>query len=220
MPQITINNFRNVALTPHIKGVLLDFDNCLYLYEPCHRFALSAVKNEMEKITGKHRDFFSFYTKAQDTVKLRIPDQAASHSRVLYFQTMFESLGRGSMVEKSLFLENLYWEKFMKKMKLVSGARKFLIDCKKKDIKIVIVSDLTTSIQFKKLTKLGISHLVDFVVTSEEVGVEKPNKKIFQLALKKTGLKNDEVMMIGDNFRKDMRGAQALGIKALQIIHE
>ncbi|MCK9351761.1 MAG: HAD family hydrolase [Candidatus Pacebacteria bacterium] len=220
MSKTAIKNFHAVSLKPDTKGVFLDFDNCLYVYEPCHRSALMSAKNEMEKIIGKSHDFFALYTTAQDRVKRRIPKAAASHSRLLYFEAMFELLGMGSMIEKSLFLENVYWKKFMEKMKLVSGVKKFLIDCKKKNIKIVIVSDLTAGIQFEKMMKLGMDHLVDFVVTSEEAGAEKPHKKIFQLALKKAGLKSHEVIMIGDSLQKDVQGAQVLGIKALQIIHE
>jgi putative hydrolase of the HAD superfamily len=215
-----IKDFRTLVLAPKLKGVFLDLDNCLYRYEPCHHAALVLVKKEMEKMLGKTENFFEQYKNAQISVKKRIPKDAASHSRILYFQSMFETHGKGSMISESLELEDLYWETFMKKMVLVRGARKFLTECKKKKIQVVIVSDMTTAIQFSKLTKLRIDRFVDLVVTSEEAGVEKPDKKIFQLALEKTGLKSSEVVMIGDSFTKDIQGAEALGIDAIQIVHE
>ena len=51
------------------------------------------------------------------------------------------------------------------------------------------------SIQVEKLLKMKLGKLVNYLVTSEEVGAEKPNKKIFSIALKKLtvskGMYND-----------------------------
>lgn len=220
MAQTAIKDFTSLRLDADIKGILLDFDNCLYIYEPCHKAALARIKTEFEGMIGQVEDFFSLYKEAQSVVKSRIHGQAASHSRVLYFQSMFELLGKGSMIGQSLLLENIYWDVFMKSMTLVKGAREFLEDCNKKGVQVIIVSDLTTSIQFAKLMKLGLSSLVNLVVTSEEAGAEKPDRRIFDLALKKSGLTYDQVIMIGDSMEKDVSGAKALGIKALHIIHE
>lgn len=216
----TIKDFRSIILDKGTRGVLLDFDNCLYIYEPCHQAALLSVKTELEKMVGKIDNFFELYKIAQSRVKARVHGQASSHSRILYFQAMFEYLGNGSMIKESLLLERLYWGEFMEGMHLVDGVHEFLSECRKNKIKIVIISDLTASIQFEKLVKLGINHLVDFMVTSEEAGAEKPDEKIFRLALEKAGLKIEDVVMVGDNLHKDIGGAQELGIKTLYIIHE
>jgi putative hydrolase of the HAD superfamily len=45
---------------------------------------------------------------------------------------------------------------------------------------------------------------VDYLVSSEEAGAEKPDPKVFELSLEKLGLKKDEVVMIGDNYEKDI----------------
>ena len=64
----------------------------------------------------------------------------------------------------------------------------------------------------KKILKLDLEEYIDFLVTSEEVGHEKPNKKIFEKALKKINLQNDQVVMIGDSMAKDIEGAKSLKI--------
>ena len=66
-----------------------------------------------------------------------------------------------------------------------------------------------------RLKKIKFERYIDFLATSEEAGAEKPNKAIFQLALKKMQLTKKKVVMIGDNFKKDIKGAESFGIQAI-----
>jgi len=50
------------------------------------------------------------------------------------------------------------------------------------------------------------------IVTSEQAGFKKPNRGIFDYALNKIDAWPGEVIMIGDNFEVDIRGARAAGI--------
>ena len=68
--------------------------------------------------------------------------------------------------------------------------------------------------QIEKLSSLGVLENIQFLVTSEEAGQEKPNSAIFRLALKKLNMVPREVIMIGDSFDKDVLGALRLGIPA------
>ncbi len=74
--------------------------------------------------------------------------------------------------------------------------------CKKNSIKICLITDLTASIQFRKIINTKMDKYIDFVVTSEEAGVEKPDSVIFSLALSKLGLSSGEVIMIGDDKKR------------------
>ena len=82
---------------------------------------------------------------------------------------------------------------------------------------ICCVTDLTAEIQFRKLMKLNLENKIKFIVTSEEVGIEKPNKKMFEKALEKLNLKADQVIMIGDSMSKDILGGEALEIKSFLV---
>ena len=79
------------------------------------------------------------------------------------------------------------------------------------------MTDLTSQIQFLKINKLKINKYVNYIVTSEESGCEKPNSNIFLKALNKIDLKPNEVCMIGDNYDKDIVGAQNLNIDSYWI---
>ena len=88
-------------------------------------------------------------------------------------------------------------------MKLFKWVIPFLKYCKKHKKKIVIVTDLCSQIQFSKIIKLKIYPYVDFIVSSEEAGVEKPAPFIFGCALNKVSGNRKDAVIIGDSLRKD-----------------
>jgi len=68
------------------------------------------------------------------------------------------------------------------------------------------------------LTKMDVSGLNPYfqnVIISEDVGVNKPHKAIFEYALNKAAAEKHESIMIGDSLEADIRGAQDYGIKAI-----
>ena len=82
-------------------------------------------------------------------------------------------------------------------------------------IPIYIVSNIDTAdifkaIEFNRLSPAG-------VFTSEDAKAYKPRKELFELALRSTGLKEDEVIHIGDSLSSDIRGASSVNIKALWL---
>jgi putative hydrolase of the HAD superfamily len=94
-------------------------------------------------------------------------------------------------------MEETYWNTFLENMKLYEASKSFLEKIKKLSIPSCIVIDLTTQIQMKKLIKLGLDSYINYLVTSEEAGVEKPDSKIFELALIHISLKNKLDTIIG-----------------------
>ena len=68
------------------------------------------------------------------------------------------------------------------------------------------------------LSHVGITKYLDFVVDSGIVGVEKPNPRIFEIALERGGVRKDEVVHVGDVYEVDVLGARAAGIEPIMII--
>ena len=67
------------------------------------------------------------------------------------------------------------------------------------------------------VSKIGINHLFDFVVTSEEVDVSKPDSKIFAAAASKAGVKIESILHVGDDPFKDVMGAMNAGAMAAWV---
>jgi len=65
--------------------------------------------------------------------------------------------------------------------------------------------------------ELGLESYLDFVVTSKEVGADKPKPPIFLAALDKAGVNASEAVHVGDQYKLDVVGARAVGINPILI---
>ncbi|MGO9388034.1 MAG: TIGR02253 family HAD-type hydrolase [Methanobacterium sp.] len=95
-----------------------------------------------------------------------------------------------------------------------------LIYLKSKGYHLGVISDGITIKQWEKLIRLGLNHFFDEVVTSEEAGVEKPDERIFRLALDRMGCQPTKSIMIGNKFNKDIIGAINIGMSAILVNSE
>jgi len=194
-----------------VKAVLLDLDDTVYAYRICKDYAMKACLAKISKKYGIEKsEAKRYFSYAREMVKKNAGNTGASHSRLLYFKNLTEAIEGRTNGSFSLALDELFWKKYLPKMKLRDGAMDFIKACRKSKVKVCIVTNLTTQIQLEKLKKLGIADFVDFVVTSEEAGAEKPNLKIMELALEKTGVKKNHVIFAGDE--DDSEAARAFGI--------
>jgi len=66
------------------------------------------------------------------------------------------------------------------------------------------------------LEKARLSELFEAVVISGEVGIKKPDPRIFSVALHKMGLKSPEILYVGDT-EEDVEGARRAGIEPVLI---
>ncbi|MDA9206381.1 HAD family hydrolase [Planktomarina temperata] len=222
-----MNRIRNAEIKlPDL--ILMDLDNTVYSYQESHLAAYDFLKRSIStELNIPEERFALIYDEARSLIKKQLGNTASSHSRFLYLQRFYEMLGMGSCMLQCLEFERLYWKKYLMNMKLYPEVVNFLDDVRQRKITLCIVTDLTSEIQFRKLIKLGISGFVDYVVTSEEAGSDKPNKIIFELAIKKTGINPNNIWMIGDDYDKDIMGAKEVNAtgflkteKSIQNNHE
>ena len=95
-----------------------------------------------------------------------------------------------------------------------------ILDYLKKNYKLHIITNGFEEIQTKKMINSNIYHYFEKVITSESVGVKKPNPKVFNYALQMVKANPNECMMIGDNLEADIQGAINCGIKAIHYNSE
>jgi len=55
------------------------------------------------------------------------------------------------------------------------------------------------------------------MVFSDEIGIRKPDGRIFQLVAKKMKMEPCEIVHIGDNLKADINGAKSAGFKAIHF---
>ena len=216
----TVNNLDNLEQRP--GAVLFDLDNTLYPYRPAHEAGMRSILDKAAtKFDIDPSDFKSVFMRAREDIKHQLGSVASSHSRLLYFQRTLEYLGLRSQVVLSLEFEQTYWRNFLSAIELREGVMEFLDLLSRISIPKVIVTDLTSWIQFRKLVFLDLDQRFEYVVTSEESGVDKPDAAGFEAARQKLSLEAEPVWMIGDNYSGDLIGAKnAIGAVALGLRSE
>lgn len=193
------------------KALLVDLDNTLYDYEKANSAAKSAVIVQISKFYARPlAEVETAFIEARKRTHALLHGTASSHNRFLYLQGVFEILKIGNY-QRLCEMHDLFWSVYFDHMSPRDGAIEFFSAC---NLPTCIVTDFTAEKQFQKLDKLGMLNYFPLLVSSEEVGSEKPNKPIFTAALQKLGKESSEVCMIGDDFEKDVRGANDCGIFA------
>jgi len=84
-------------------------------------------------------------------------------------------------------------------------------------IKTAIISDGIPIKQYEKILRLNIDNLVDFIIISDEIGIRKPNPELFKYSLSKVGVKNKEMIYIGDRLDKDIFTANLANIYSIYL---
>jgi len=92
-----------------------------------------------------------------------------------------------------------------------------LLALRKKGLKLGIVSNGFRKDIDEILSKVGLTCQFDVTVGVDDVGMSKPEKKIFLYALKKLAVAPNEALFVGDNFEADYKGAEEVGLKPLLI---
>jgi putative hydrolase of the HAD superfamily len=83
-------------------------------------------------------------------------------------------------------------------------------------VRVLVVSNWDSSLPLL-LSELGLSPLLDDVVVSALVGVSKPSRGIFDVALSRAGVAAAEALHVGDSLHDDFHGAKAAGLSALLL---
>lgn len=198
-----------------IKAVVFDIDNTLYDYDTCNKKAMECLlEYACEQYNISKQQFETFFENARTSVKEQLGDTAAAHNRMLYMQRFLEGMGY-KPVMGALDLYNVYWECMLQNMVLYPYVIPLLNELKHREIKIALLTDLTAHIQHRKIMCLGLESYVDALVTSEEAGKEKPAKEAFALIMNKVGVAYDEMLIIGDDSKKDIKGAENVGMHGI-----
>jgi HAD superfamily hydrolase (TIGR01549 family) len=211
------------AQLPRPDAVLVDLDDTLYAYAPAHAAALLAARERCEVRLGIEGSAFDrFFEAARAHVKQALGHTASAHNRLLYFQRLIELSTNKSDPMLALELEKTYWRRYLSSAELFPHVRDFIDELRYAKIPTALVTDLTTQIQLRKLVYFELDHAFDAVVTSEEVGADKPDPRMYEAALSKLGLEKGKARawMIGDCPEKDVRGAKrALAAFTIQKLH-
>lgn len=204
------------------KGILFDLDSTLCDSEKeAHKKGMEALYtsyNDEYAIT--EGDFDKLFRDSRAEVKREHKGLAASHERLMYIQRMIEKTHKTVVPELILKHYHAYWDTLIENLTLLPTVLETLVELKRMGLKTAVVTNLTSYVQFRKLVKLEISNYIDYLVTSQESGSEKPHPGIFLFALNKMNLLPQDVIMVGDSLETDIDGAIATSIDSVWLYTE
>ncbi|WP_297635926.1 HAD family hydrolase [uncultured Clostridium sp.] len=82
--------------------------------------------------------------------------------------------------------------------------------------KLGIIANQTNGL-VERLESLGILKYFSIIISSSDCSVMKPDPKIFEIAVEKSGCKPEETIMIGDRLDNDIFPAKQIGMKTIWI---
>ena len=164
--------------------------------------------------TGKvedKREVGAFWWKDFQTMFLNSHGDTFETQRALEEKSLVHTLERFSSDADAKELSEMMFAHWVKPP-IFEDSHAFF---EKSPLPVYVVSNIDTAdilqaIAYHNLHPAG-------VFTSEDARSYKPRKELFELALREAKLKPEEVIHIGDSVSSDVKGASALGIKALWL---
>lgn len=99
------------------------------------------------------------------------------------------------------------------------GARELLAALRARGLVLGLISNWSARLP-RLLAALDLRSAFDFVLGSAEQRLEKPERALFELALRQAGVPPEHSLHAGDQLELDARGALAAGIAAVLVDHE
>ncbi len=187
-----------------IKAVLFDLDNTLIDFMRMKNLSCDAALDAMISVGLKLNK-----VKARKLLFKLYGVHGIEHQRI--FQVFLkEVVGRVDYRLLSAAI-TAYRRVQLSFLEPYPGVRPLLVKLKEKGLLLGIVSDAPRLRAWLRLTEMGLSVFFDEVITLDDSGKLKPDPKPFQLALKKFGVKASEIVFVGDNPERDIRGANKAG---------
>ncbi len=157
--------------------------------------------------------FYEVFLISRKEIKELLPHTAASHNRYLYIQRTLENFNLRLSPRIVYQANQVYWSWLISRIDLFPGVYETLEKIKFAHFMTGIVTDLTADVQIQKLVKLKIAKFIDYLVTSEEAGADKPYVGTVELMLEKMSLKKDQVIFVGNNPKTDIEVSNRAGIQ-------
>lgn len=198
-------------------AILFDLDDTLF----DHRRASALALGTMHATFAPDLPFDKFATIHAEVLeafhaRFLAGEFTLDGARLARMQTLFSRFDRALDTATAERAACLYREQHQANRRLVAGASE-LLDALHGHCRLGIVTNNSTAEQLEKLRALDIARYFDVVVISEDVGVTKPDPRIFSIALERIGARARDAVFIGDNWTNDIAGALDAGMAAIWL---
>ncbi len=197
-----------------IRGVIFDLDDTLFDRD-------RAIIQTLNRMAGK---FDGLFRGIEPTMLVKVfieSDQKAmeefkagatvKESRLKRNQLFLRTLGRDERYAAEI---NDFYVKTLPAMRTFLPGARATINKLVGLVKVGIITNGSPDVQYRKLESLGIKHLLSCIVISEEIGIRKPDARIFLRAAAHLDEEQGGLLYVGDSYENDVVGAKNAGCRA------
>ncbi len=195
-----------------IRAVFFDFGDTLVSLSPSKEelFVQSARSLGLELSLAVVRRAYQIVDFHNKYSSVHLKDRAGFYRS--YNEQLCEAIGISSHLEELLpilaarFKENKRWQ-------LIDGAAEVLSFLHQRKVPLALVANWDRDLP-KLAERLEIRQFFATIVSSQEAGVEKPDREIFERALAALSLsvKTETILYVGNEYRADVLGARGAGL--------
>jgi putative hydrolase of the HAD superfamily len=111
-------------------------------------------------------------------------------------------------------------QRYTASIHLIKGAKELLESLRQQDIPLATITNGPTDMQLAAIHKTNIRNYFETILVSGELGIRKPDARIFNLACEQLGVAPEDCLMVGDNLSADIQGARSIGMQAVWMSQE
>ncbi|HUF47761.1 MAG TPA: HAD family hydrolase [Vicinamibacterales bacterium] len=201
-----------------VRAVLADLDDTLFDHRHATRRALAALAAaetaltvwSPEELDERHASILEHLHTEVLAGRRTIAD-----ARRERFTRLLREAGAAEPERRGREAAAVYRPAYERAWRAVPGALALVEAVAAQGVPLAIVTNNGVAEQRRKLARVGLERFVHVLVTSEQVGVSKPGRAIFEHALAAVGVEAADAVMIGDAWTSDVVGARTAGIRAV-----
>lgn len=193
----------------NIKAVFFDFDDTLQSRKGAYRlYCESFLEKYFPNISEAERD------KKLDEMEEHV--DGGYKDREVYFPEMIELWNWENHPPMQELYDSFNYD-FGKHVVMLEGAVDVLKEIKRRGYILGAITNGVSSLQNIKLDTAGIRELFDVVVVSGDIGIYKPDRRIFDEAIRRANVKNEEALFVGDHPVNDIEGALGADMQVIRM---
>jgi putative hydrolase of the HAD superfamily len=199
-------------MSKSIKAILFDIDDTLYDRNLSQSMILERIVKKLPHVFESLpmdrvlKAFLESDRVATDAFNAGAPSEGLRDARSRHFLRLL-----GAKEDYADTITKIYVREYPHINSPVDGAVQLVKEASRR-FKIGAVSNGLPDVQYRKLETIGIRDAFTCIVLSEEIGIRKPDPRIFQKAADLLGVPSAACLYVGDSYDSDIVGAKAAGM--------
>ena len=200
----------------HYRNIFIDLDDTIWDFTANSHVSLEIMYRDLD-IARIYPDYDAFssayYAKNSELWALYHHGKIEKDFLIIErYAHLLRTIGYNDIDNRLAQRMNEYYlDTLALQTQLVPYAIELLDYLTRRDYNLYILSNGFIEVQHKKLQSAGIEDYFERMVLSDEIGINKPDRRLFDYALEVTHSQAADTLMIGDNYDADILGAMQAG---------